>query len=82
MTLLCRSMELVSSSWGERVAEAIEANGTSQRKLATEVGLSQSAINKIVRGEFRPTDENRLKIAAALGKEVQDLFPYPKGKVR
>jgi putative transcriptional regulator len=48
--------------------------GMTQQELADAAGLARQSIISIEKGRFLPTIENALRIAAALGVPVQDLF--------
>jgi addiction module HigA family antidote len=59
---------------GEILKDEIESRGISQRKLATQMGMSYSVINEIL-NERRPlTESNALFFEAALGVEADTLM--------
>ncbi len=58
-----------------RVARA--EKGWSQAELAIKVSVSRKTINTIENGHFVPSTELALKLAAAFGKKVEDLFQLP-----
>lgn len=67
-------------SWGEQVAKARVEEGLSQRKLASLVGVSPSAINHLEHGDNGTSDSLRIKLAKQLHTQVAALFPYPEGE--
>ena len=48
--------------------------GLTQAELATRVGVSRKTINTVENGVFVPSTTLALKLAAALGCKVEDLF--------
>lgn len=48
--------------------------GLSQKDLADKVGTKQSAISRLESGEYNPSVEFLIKIAHALGKELEIKF--------
>ena len=62
----------------ERVANRIEALRTkanlSRQELADKVGVHYQTIGYIERGEYSPSLVLALKISAALGKKVEQVF--------
>ena len=62
----------------ERVANRIEAlrtkAGLSRQELADRVGVHYQTIGYIERGEYSPSLVLALKISAALGKSVEQVF--------
>ncbi|MXO63394.1 helix-turn-helix transcriptional regulator [Qipengyuania oceanensis] len=57
-----------------RVGEAREAMGWTQGELAERIGVSRKTINTVENGVFVPSTIVALKLAAALGKPVEELF--------
>lgn len=53
---------------------AIFESGQTQRSVAAAVGLREDQLSRIVNG-LHCDDATRLKIAAALGRDVSELFP-------
>ena len=48
--------------------------GLTQAELAARVGVSRKTINTVENGVFVPSTTLALKLAAALGCKVEDLF--------
>jgi putative transcriptional regulator len=48
--------------------------GLTQAELAVRVGVSRKTINTVENGVFVPSTTLALKLAAALGCKVEDLF--------
>ncbi len=49
--------------------------GLTQEGLAVKSGVSQAKISQYERGITRPSEKNRNRLAAALGKQVEKVFP-------
>ena len=54
--------------------EARAALGLTQAELAVRVSVSRKTINTVENGVFVPSTTLALKLAAALGCKVEDLF--------
>lgn len=52
---------------GEMIKDEVEYRGISQKKLATEMGISPSLLNEILNGRRRVSTEYALLFEAALG---------------
>lgn len=65
--------------WGSRVRAAREEQGISRTQLAAKAGLSYGTITSIEQGIRGAGDEVRLRLAAALQADVNELFSYPTG---
>jgi transcriptional regulator with XRE-family HTH domain len=63
---------------GEEVRRRREALGLTGAQLAARAGLAPSAVSQIETGKRTPSSASVIKLAAALGVEVGDL--YPKGQ--
>ncbi len=59
----------------ETVRSARKAEGLSLRELAHLAQVPPSTLSRIERGMTRPTPAAELRIARALGKAVERLFP-------
>ena len=59
---------------GNRLREAREAAGWTQAELAERIGMSRKTVNTVENGVFVPSTIVALKLAAALGCTVEDLF--------
>ena len=53
--------------------------GLTQAELADRVGVSRKTINTVENGVFVPSTMLALKLAAALGRSVEDLFRVDEG---
>lgn len=63
------------------IGELRKAAGLTQAELAHLSGVDQSNISKIERGNMRPMLDTACRIAAALGKRVEDItWPEPKSR--
>lgn len=53
---------------------AIFESGRVQKDIASEIGIDPAQLSRIVNG-LHCDDATRLRIAAALGRDVADVFP-------
>ncbi|MBC7294179.1 MAG: helix-turn-helix transcriptional regulator [Thermoleophilia bacterium] len=60
------------------LVEARKSLGLTQADLARRVGLTRAAYSNIECGTKNPSLETALRIAAALGRSVEELFGCPK----
>lgn len=67
----------LNAQWGKRLTEAREALKLSIRELARRTDLHTSHLARFERGEAGLGDEARIRVAAEIGQQVADLFPYP-----
>ncbi|MDB5706464.1 MAG: transcriptional regulator [Sphingomonas bacterium] len=51
--------------------------GLTQAELADRVGVSRKTINTVENGIFIPSTTLALKLASALGRQVEDIFQLP-----
>lgn len=67
----------------ERLANSLkparEARGLTQAALAEQVGVSRKTVNTVENGVFVPSTLLALKLAAALGQPVEELFRIERG---
>lgn len=61
---------------GQRIKRERRAQGMTQRKFSAVVGLGQSYISEIERGESSIGINNLCKVADALGMKVSDLIEF------
>ena len=59
---------------GEILKEEVEYRGISQRKLASQMGMSYTVINEIMNGQRPLTPGSALMFEAALGVEADTLM--------
>ncbi len=63
---------------GERLLNSLKAErtrlGLTQADLADRIGVSRKTINTVENGIFVPSTILALKLAAALDRQVEDLF--------
>ena len=57
-----------------RLRELREAKGLTQAQLADLIGMSRKTVNTVENGVFVPSTIVALKLAAAFGCAVEDLF--------
>jgi DNA-binding XRE family transcriptional regulator len=63
--------------WGKAVRVAREGQGRTQAGLARCARTTQSTISKIELGDLAPSDVLKVRIAHALGRQVDELFDFP-----
>ena len=59
------------------IRAAREAKGWTQADLAERVGVTRKTINTVENGVFVPSTIIALRLAAAFGCRVEDLFALP-----
>ena len=64
----------MAETLGNRLREAREAKGWTQAELAERIGVSRKTVNTVENGVFVPSTVVALKLAAALGCPVEELF--------
>lgn len=64
-----------------RLAEILALEGRKQSWLAEQAGVHPSDLNRIVNGRMNATEVERSRIAAALGRQVADVFDTPVAQV-
>jgi putative transcriptional regulator len=57
-----------------RLADMRRAKGWTQEDLATRIGVTRKTINTIERAVFVPSTVLALRLAAVLGRPVEDIF--------
>lgn len=70
----------LSIAWGQRIKRARNECGLSQRALAARADIDKGYYARIEAGQLGSRgvgDEVRMRLARALGRQVNDLFPYP-----
>lgn len=65
---------MADSSLSNRLKELRAELGLTQAELAARVGVSRKTINTVENGIFVPSTVLALKLAAALGRKVEELF--------
>lgn len=57
-----------------RIKEVLTEKGVTGKDLAYKVGLTETSISRIVKGDQYPKIETLISIASALDVDVKDLF--------
>jgi len=70
-------IEDLPRTWGELIRAARTQMGLSLEVLAERAGMDTSHLSRAERGLAGVGDDSRIRLAAALGQRVEDLFPYP-----
>ena len=63
-------------AWGRRLREVRTERDISGSELAKKVGVTRQHIQRIETGKCTAGDSVRVRIAAALGVAVDDIFDY------
>ena len=58
-----------------RLKQLLDSNGSKQTWLAEKAGINVNTLSKIVNGKAIPNLRTAQRIARALGKTVDDLWP-------
>lgn len=69
--------EDLTRMWGDRIRKARQEQGLSLEALAERAGMDAGHLSRGERGLAGIGDDNRIRLASALGRRVEDLFPYP-----
>lgn len=64
-------------TWGSRLRELRNLVGLSQMALAAQVEIDKGYYARIERGETGVSDDVKLRLAAAFGVQVAEIFAYP-----
>lgn len=59
---------------GSRIVELLNSQGMTQKELALEANITESAISHYIKGDRVPRGVNLIKIAKALGTTTDDLL--------
>ena len=70
---------IVKAEFGRRVLRKMLEKDMSQSELARASGLGRDSISQYVRGRNKPSPQNLIKLAKALGVEAADLLPNQEG---
>ena len=57
-----------------KISQVLRRKNMTQALLAQKVGVSRAYINRIIKGGINPTIPLGIRIAKALGEQVEDLF--------
>lgn len=74
-----RTHQLLQEHWGTAIRMA--RGQRSQTWLAAAINVDQTTISRIERGIYRLSPELMVGIAAALDRELAELFAFPPGLV-
>lgn len=73
----CMTTSALQIQWGRRIRTARRRAGISIRELERRSGISRSQLSRAENGLVGLGDDARIRIAVAIGRRVEDLFPYP-----
>ena len=65
------------TQWGQNLTRVRQAMDLSIGELARRTGAHKSHLARFERGEAGLGDDMRIRVAAEVGQQVADLFPYP-----
>ena len=57
-----------------RIAEIVIRDGRTKKAIAADAKLSEAELSRIINHKSSPTFESMIKIAAALYKDIWDVF--------
>lgn len=66
-----------SKTFRQKLRDAMERKGLTQRELAKNAATSHPGINRILQGKQTPTLELADRLADAVGVPLRDLLPLP-----
>lgn len=64
-------------TWGHRLKSAREKRGLSAAELSRRAEITSQYVYMLEAGRYSPSDEVRVRIAAALEVQVEDIWSYP-----
>lgn len=67
----------LQEQWGKRIRAARRHAGLSLQGLSELTGINKAQLSRVENGIGGLIDENRIRVSSALGRRVEDLFPYP-----
>lgn len=65
------------NAWGERIKQARELKGWTIAKLAAEVGVHETTILRVERGDLVPNDKLKWKLAGVFQVRMDILWAWP-----
>lgn len=74
--------QALQQTWGERIRELRKAQGLSTNRLARLADIDPSHLWQAENGRAGVGDELRMRIAAALGVRVEEIWIYPDTSTR
>lgn len=64
-----------------RLGEILAAEGRKQVWLSEQTGIHGPDLSRIVNGRMNATEDERSRIAEALGRQIADVFPADSAQV-
>lgn len=71
-------MRGLHEGWAEGLAAEMAEQDVSPAELARRCGVNQSTIARVLKVEMVPSDDLKWKIAGALEKRMDELWPWPR----
>ena len=77
-----RDVQDIYDSWCSAINRAFNEwkasdSRRTRRSFAIECDVAESTIKRVLEGDIVPSDSLKLRLAAVLGKRVDELFWYP-----
>lgn len=66
----------LNTTWGSRLKSVRAQRGMSALELSRRAEITSQYVYMLERGQYSPSDEVRLRIAAALDVQVEDIWSY------
>lgn len=70
-------MTSLQARWGSRIKTLRQEKGLSVTALARLAEIDQGQLSRVENGKEKLGDDGRIRLAAALGVRVEDVFTYP-----
>lgn len=71
-------MQDLHEGWAEGLASEMTEQDVTAAELARRCGVHTSTITRVLACEIVPSDELKWKIAGALRKRMDELWPWPR----
>lgn len=66
----------LATAWGRRIRRIRREKELTVTEVAEQVGITREYLHHIEAGRYQLADDKRLKLAAALGVNPDDIFSY------
>lgn len=67
----------LNTTWGHRLKSVRAQRGMSALELSRRAEITSQYVYMLEAGRYSPSDEVRVRIAAALEVQVEDIWSYP-----
>ena len=72
--IVCNNKGMRNLEFRNNIRAILREKGWTQRELARRAAMEESDVSKYVTGRKRPSSPTMLKLCAALGRPVEDVF--------